>query len=270
MIGLSKLATIRGRSLTRKCALLLEGLQRQPFMDADYARGVARILSGAELSDECREPLRAAAFRLVSLPSDAVPEEFLRAVDALRHACIRASGQSPADWDLLPPRAASVAGATGEAGSAPADGRLRAYLEDIRSPFNVGTIFRTADAFGFSEILLSPDCADPRHPRALRSSMGAVDLVPWRRASLEEAAAQGPRFALELGGTPLGDFDFPERGTVILGSEELGVSTAALAQCDLGIVSIPMHGVKASMNVAVAFGVLSWAWRSRRSAAGTV
>lgn len=293
MISLPKLATLRGRTLTRKCAVLLEGLQRslcsasdvpgngggiriEGDQAADYARGIAKILADSPAA--AADPgLRAAALRLAACRPDMSPnggesayasadssEGYLRALDALRHACIRASGQSSADWDLLPPRAAgpgspSVTAATPDSGLR-APGGLRAYLEDIRSPFNVGTIFRTADAFGFSEILLSPDCADPRHPRALRSSMGAVDLVPWRRAALDELAACGPCFALELGGADLGAFRFPVRGTVILGSEELGVSAQALELCELGKVSIPMRGAKASMNVAVAFGVLSWAW----------
>lgn len=195
----------------------------------------------------------------------------VRAVDELRHALLRETGQAPADWDLLDP-------ATGRPDAAARRVRpgMRAYLEDLRSPFNVGSIFRTADAFGLEELLLSPDTADPAHPRSARSSMGATALVPWRRAGLEalggtsacpsaegSAATGGPAegvFALELGGVPLDEFDFPERGIVVVGSEELGVSPAALERCGAGRVSIPMVGAKGSLNAGVAFGILLCAW----------
>lgn len=127
-------------------------------------------------------------------------------------------------------------------------------------------MLRTADAFGVEEVLLSPESADPGHPRASRSSMGASSLVAWRRTgpeALAEAIAQGLGvFALELGGRPLADFDFPARGIVILGSEELGVSapSLALARASGGVVSIPMAGAKASLNVGVALGILLQAW----------
>ena len=89
--------------------------------------------------------------------------------------------------------------------------------------------------------------------------MGAVELVSWRRAGLE--CLEGlPCFALELGGLPLAEFEFPARGIVVLGSEELGVSPEALGRLSLGSVSIPMAGAKGSLNAAVAFGILLYAW----------
>ena len=69
-----------------------------------------------------------------------------------------------------------------------------------------------------------------------------------------------PVFALETGGTPIKDFIFPQKGIVIIGSEELGISPEALAQADHGTVTVPMTGIKASLNVGVAFGILMHAW----------
>jgi TrmH family RNA methyltransferase len=95
--------------------------------------------------------------------------------------------------------------------------------------------------------------------------MGAVDLVTWRRSSLEDLsqpAEEFPLFALELGGQSLDSFVFPSRGIVILGSEELGISREAHKLCTYGTVSIPMSGAKGSLNVAVAFGILMYAWTS--------
>jgi RNA methyltransferase, TrmH family len=268
MIPLSKLAKLSPRHRMRKSALVLGELERQLLAGAEglggeelssWASGLAALL-GKE--SEAPEPVRstAAAFRAAAegeFRTGASGTELLRAVDRLRHALLAATGQAPADWDLIDPR-------TGQPDTASRRiiPGLCAYLDDLRSPFNVGSIFRTADAFGIEELLLSPSCADPRHPRALRSAMGAVELVSWRRESLECISKEIPVFALELGGVPLGAFDFPSRGIVVLGSEELGISSEVRELCSFGRVSIPMSGAKGSLNVAVAFGILMYAWTS--------
>ena len=95
--------------------------------------------------------------------------------------------------------------------------------------------------------------------------MNAGQALPWEVAELESLqGAAGGLFALELGGTPLERFAFPSSGTVLVGSEELGLSPEALglAENGLGRVSIPLAGSKRSLNVAVAFGILMQAWRS--------
>ena len=176
-----------------------------------------------------------------------------RALNNIKHLLLAATGRDQADWDFTC-----------------SDGKLDpvkrqifegmfVYLEDIRSPFNVGAMFRTAESFGVEKIILSPFCADPRHRRAERTAMGCIDIVPWER---QELNPELPVFALETGGTPLKDFTFPARGILIAGSEELGVSPRALAAADasLGRVSIPCYGAKASLNVSVAFGIALQAW----------
>ncbi len=94
--------------------------------------------------------------------------------------------------------------------------------------------------------------------------MGTVDRIPWRRVAVEDlaglAGGMGGLLALELGGIPLGSFAFPPRGILVLGSEELGVSEPLLRLAGMTRVSIPMHGSKASLNVAVAFGIAANAW----------
>ena len=77
---------------------------------------------------------------------------------------------------------------------------------------------------------------------------------------LDELPQDLPVFALETGGCDLKDFKFPEKGICIIGSEELGVSPQALERATYGRVSIPMKGLKASLNVGVAFGILMQAW----------
>ena len=182
------------------------------------------------------------------------PLEGIRSVNKLRRSLEVLAGGAPADWDFMEPL-----GSTLDGGSQLVFPGVRAYLEDIRSPFNIGSMFRTGDAFGLSEILLSGFCADPSHPRAERSAMGADSLLPWRRTDLGALDSLGEVFALELRGEPIDGFEFPEYGVVILGSEELGVSPEALGHCSRR-VSIPMLGAKGSLNVGVAFGVLLAAW----------
>jgi TrmH family RNA methyltransferase len=139
---------------------------------------------------------------------------------------------------------------------------MTVYLEDMRSPFNVGSIFRTAEAFGAERILLSPRTPLPTHPRAEKTAMGASRAIPWEVAELDSLCGRTDVFALELGGTPLDSFAFPAAGTVLVGSEELGLSPEALeiAATGLGRVSIPLAGAKRSLNVSVAVGVLLQAW----------
>jgi len=190
---------------------------------------------------------------------------FLRTLNNVKHILLAETGKDQADWDFTS-----------------SDGRLDpqkrrifkgmwVYMEDIRSPFNVGAMFRTAESFGVEKIILSPLCADPRHRRSERTAMGCVDIIPWERQDFFPASENAltdnftetpPIFALETGGTPLSEFCFPRRGLMIIGSEELGVSPRALAAADasLGRVSIPCYGSKASLNVSVAFGIAIQAW----------
>ncbi|MDR0323009.1 MAG: TrmH family RNA methyltransferase, partial [Treponema sp.] len=150
-----------------------------------------------------------------------------RALNNVKHLLLSATGREPADWDF-----------TDKDGKLDLSRRqifegMQVYFEDIRSPFNVGAMFRTAESFGVEKIILSPFCADPHHRRAERTAMGCIDIVPWERqnlfASEETNLFPFPVFALETGGTPIGEFPFPRNGLLITGSEELGVSPRALA-----------------------------------------
>ncbi|MBP7095905.1 MAG: TrmH family RNA methyltransferase [Spirochaetia bacterium] len=277
MIALRKLASLSPGHRRRKAATTLEALERSLRaglpIDAAYAAALLELLAADEgLSPALRAELERDRAVLAATPEgrDAATGSVGAVLGAGAAPAIAALNRARrdlgaeldlpcADWDLLPPP-----GAEGRLAPDPAArrnrGGMRAYLEDLRSPFNVGAAFRSADAFGVEELLLSPFCADPLHPRALRSAMGAVGLVPWRRASLDDLGGLGTVFVLELGGADIEDFEFPERGVVILGSEELGASPEALARAEKR-VSIQMHGVKGSLNAGVAFGILLHAWR---------
>ncbi len=181
-----------------------------------------------------------------------------RLLNRLRYAIYATVGIQAADWDFI-----DIDGKLDTARRVITPG-LRLYLEDLRSPFNVGSIFRSAEAFGVESIALSPLCAAADHPRSRRSAMGCIDMIPWERQSAPDSSL--PIFALETGGEPLSSFRFPERGLMIVGCEELGVSPEALSVADasLGRVSIPQWGAKGSLNVAVAVGIALYAWAVSR------
>ena len=90
--------------------------------------------------------------------------------------------------------------------------------------------------------------------------MGCIETLGWERKALGDLPRGIPVFALETGGTPISDFSFPKQGICLIGSEELGLSPEALDRADYGHVSIPMKGLKASLNVGVALGVLLASW----------
>ena len=251
MITLRKLAGLPEGTRRRKTAVLLrrleEDLKRGEF-DERYLRGLASQITADEgLPGTLRD---AAGGLEARLREDAAAQELLWTLNDLRHRLLVHLGTAPADWDLPGAESADFGSPV----------PLTLYLDGIRSPFNVGSLFRTAVCFGFREILLAPGTASPDHPRARRSAMGCIDRIPWSFRSVEDLLP--PVFALETGGVPLGAFPFPEEGTVILGSEELGISPAARKRTgeDGGLVSITLPGGKASLNVSVAFGILAHAW----------
>jgi RNA methyltransferase, TrmH family len=132
-------------------------------------------------------------------------------------------------------------------------------LWHVADPGNVGTLLRTADAFG-AAAALSDGCADPVGPRALRASAGAIFRVPI--VGWDEAPAS--RVALVAhGGTPIGDVDLRPPLTILLGSEREGLPEDLVTTCNLA-VSIPLPGAAESLNVAAA-GAIALYELSRRS-----
>ena len=127
----------------------------------------------------------------------------------------------------------------------------------VTDPGNVGTLLRTADAFG-AAVSLSPECADPLGPRAVRASAGAifrVPLVPWNDA---------PDRCVGLvahGGSSLADIALERPLTILVGSEREGLPNALVTQCHKA--TIPLSGGAESLNVAAA-GAIALYELSRR------
>lgn len=145
---------------------------------------------------------------------------------------------------------------------------VEALLDNIRSTFNVGAMFRSADGAGLRRLHLCGICPLPDNPRILKTALGAEQAVPWsyHRNGLEAAQALkaaglrlwalegGPRAeplfkaASELPGPPI---------LLVAGNEISGIDPGILALCER-VVAIPMQGVKDSLNVAIAFGIAAY------------
>ena len=140
---------------------------------------------------------------------------------------------------------------------------VAAVLEDIRSIYNVGSMFRTADAARIERLVLAGITGTPAHRKLRKSSLGAEETVPWQHEdgavpALRRLRAEGYTVAaLEITDAPatLCDVmveDYPI--CLLLGNELTGVSEAALQEADLAF-SIPQFGRKQSLNVSVAFAI---------------
>lgn len=130
---------------------------------------------------------------------------------------------------------------------APGDETTGLALWRVADPGNVGTLIRTADAFG-AAVYLSAGCADPTGPKALRASMGSVFRVPTGRFD----EAPGQRIALvPHGGTPLRELEPAGAVSFVLGAEREGLPDDVIVECGAS-ASIPLAEGAESLNVAIA------------------
>lgn len=136
-------------------------------------------------------------------------------------------------------------------------------LDGVQDPGNVGTIWRTADAFGADGLILCNGCADPWNPKTVRATMGAVFRLPAYECGLEAAAQRLAAAGLPLYAAALRDdtADIREmelgRCAVAIGSEGRGVSQRTLELCER-TVKIPMSPKCESLNAAAAAAVVLW------------
>ncbi|HEY1870357.1 MAG TPA: RNA methyltransferase [Chitinophagaceae bacterium] len=140
-------------------------------------------------------------------------------------------------------------------------------LDNIRSAYNVGSIFRTADAFLIECIFICGYTPPPTHRSVHKTALGAVETVDWMRfADIEDAIEQLKEnnyavYAIEQAeqSIALDTFKPPSEKNiaVVFGNEVTGVQDAVMQQCD-GCIEIPQHGMKHSLNVSVAAGIVLW------------
>ncbi len=138
-------------------------------------------------------------------------------------------------------------------------------LCSVRDPGNVGTILRSAYAFGITEVILSSDCADLYAPKVVRAAMGAlfrqpVKIVPDPIAEIDNLKKNGYNLcaaALTPDAVSLGALTVDSKTCFVVGNEGHGLDEAVIAACDRKII-IPMQPNAESLNVSVAASVLMW------------
>ena len=144
---------------------------------------------------------------------------------------------------------------------------LVVVLDDVRSLYNVGSVFRTSDAFRVAGVYLCGITATPPHPEIHKTALGGEDSVDWRYfktavEAVEHLHQEGYRVcAIEQaeGSTLLQHLQVEEgvRYAVVFGNEVKGVHQDVVDLCD-DCIEIPQWGTKHSMNVSVTAGIVLW------------
>ena len=142
-----------------------------------------------------------------------------------------------------------------------------AVLENIRSAYNVGSVFRTADAFLLEAVYITGYTCTPPHKEIKKTALGAEETVAWKHFSnaaeaIASLKADGYKvYAVEQAVNSLHlqqtNFSSEEKIAVIFGNEVTGVEQDTIKQCD-GCIEIPQLGMKHSLNIATAAGVVLW------------
>ncbi|MEO8821947.1 MAG: RNA methyltransferase [Ginsengibacter sp.] len=142
-----------------------------------------------------------------------------------------------------------------------------AVLENVRSAYNVGSVFRTADAFLIDSIIITGYTATPPHKEITKTALGAQDSVDWKYfkttgEAIDQLKKEGYKiFAVEQVSDSIllqhiNDFSV-EKMAFIFGNEVKGVEEETISLCD-GCVEIPQFGMKHSLNISVAAGIVLW------------
>ncbi len=136
-------------------------------------------------------------------------------------------------------------------------------LDNVRSAFNTGSIFRTSDAAGITKLYLCGITPYPPHLKLQKTALGTLDTVSWEHclSSIEIVKKMKderiPVISVELDdrAVPFNEFSYPNKMCLVMGHELMGVNQEILDISDQ-IVQIPMHGMKNSLNVAVSYGIV--------------
>lgn len=144
---------------------------------------------------------------------------------------------------------------------------LVVVLDEVRSLHNIGSVFRTSDAFLVNRIYLCGITATPPHPEIHKTALGAEDSVEWKYMkntldAIQELHNEGYTvFSIEQveGSTLLGDLvlESNRKYAIVMGNEVKGVQQEVVNACD-GCIEIPQYGTKHSLNVSVTTGIVLW------------
>lgn len=138
-------------------------------------------------------------------------------------------------------------------------------LDSLRDPGNMGTILRTADAFGLDGVILLGDCVDVYSPKVVRAAMGSLFSTRLYAMTAQQLKEQLDGMEIPLYAATLADDSRPvtqldlKRSCVIIGNEAHGVSPETVACCT-GSVIVPIQSAE-SLNAGVAAGILMWEMR---------
>lgn len=149
---------------------------------------------------------------------------------------------------------------------------LVVVLDEVRSLHNIGSVFRTSDAFLVNRIYLCGITATPPHPEMHKTALGAEDTVGWiykkhTLEAVEELHNEGYTvLAIEQveGSTMLDNLslDPDKKYAIVMGNEVKGVQQEVVNACD-GCIEIPQYGTKHSLNVSVTTGIVLWEFAKR-------
>jgi 23S rRNA (guanosine2251-2'-O)-methyltransferase len=141
---------------------------------------------------------------------------------------------------------------------------IYALLDNIRSMYNVGSIFRTSDGAFIDRVYLSGYTPTPDKPEVRKTALGATDTVPWEYSRDPKPIINHLKdqhitlCAVEQTTNSIPHYDLPDTifpVCIVVGNELTGISDSILSEVDIA-VEIPMFGSKQSLNVAVAFGIV--------------
>ncbi len=142
-----------------------------------------------------------------------------------------------------------------------------ALLENIRSAYNVGSVFRTADAFLIEAVFITGYTAKPPHKEISKTALGAQDSVNWKYFESTKLAIEQLKqnqysvFAVEQVAGSISLQKLSKLGldkvAFIFGNEVSGIDHETLTLCD-GCIEIPQFGMKHSLNISVAAGIVLW------------
>jgi len=147
------------------------------------------------------------------------------------------------------------------------EGRYLCYLDGVNDPGNVGTIIRTAAAFGIDGIMLGPQSASLYHPKVVSASQGAIFTLDVAFGDISWLAKMKKEGYVVVGtliddkATQLAEYVWPDKAVVVFGSEAHGISPEAGALLDAKL-TIPMDKME-SLNVGVAAGIVFYQLKKR-------
>ncbi len=240
---------------------------RHLMSDAKYRRETGLfVIEGARL---CEDAVRSRIAIETALITERAREQYRAAAAAVEQAAAQSFvipdslAQYLSDTDS-PQGVFCICRIPALAGEVCTDGRYAA-LERIQDPGNLGTMIRTAEAFGLTGIFLSDGCCDPFSPKVVRSSMGgvfrlplfAVGRLPEVLPQLHEKGLRSYACVVDRTATAVQEICFEAGSICVIGNEGNGL-TAVTADACTERITIPMAGRAESLNASMAAGIVFW------------